>query len=83
MELKEAKKIIREKFPNSYYSSKKGGFVFRKNYFWGITQSSEPFANRKVEELKELGINGTIVSHGNNYKPWPKDSYFEAVIAVC
>lgn len=79
---KDVKKIIKQKFPSAYLSAKKGGFVFKQNYYWGVTKSSEPFANRIVEELKSLGLNSEIVSHNNTYRPWPKDSYFEAVIKI-
>lgn len=82
MDIKEIKKIIRDKYPTSRFSNKKGGFVFTLKYYWGITKPSEPYALRIAEELKALGLNPTIVNHSNNYKPWPKDSYFEAVISI-
>ncbi len=86
---KKLKKLFLEKFEKARFSSKKGGYVFKTTYFWGMTKDSLPYGEKKVKLVEQFlldnGVTNAIVKlvdHSNNYHSWPKDSWFEAVVSI-
>jgi len=62
------------------YSNKKGGFVFRKSYFYRHGQTEDKFAENVKVKTESLGLTPTVIDSTDRWAPWPKDSYFEAVL---
>lgn len=82
MSKKQIKNLFEEHtlYDISNYSYKKGGFVFKRSYFYGMMKDPKKFGQSIEEEAKIIGLTPIIVDTTNNWNRWPKDSWFEAVV---
>jgi hypothetical protein len=63
------------------YSNKKGGFVFKRGYFYRLGGSPQKLAESVKAKTTALGLTPKIVDTSDNWHAWPKDSWFEAVVS--
>lgn len=67
---------IRDFFPDRVIYRRDGRVVFRKNYFYPHGMTAEKWADTVLDRFPSA----RLVSSDDNWNPWPKDSFFEAVI---
>jgi len=65
------KSLIRERFDKTI-SKRDGTIEIRRGYFYRHGMTTEKFENRILKEIPTA----KIVDSGDNWQPWPKDSYF-------
>lgn len=74
--------LLKEAFGDKVsYSNKKGGFVFKRGYFYRSGGSSEKFAESVKAKTTALGLTPKVIDTSDNWHAWPKDSWFEAVVS--
>ncbi|MDO8640863.1 MAG: hypothetical protein Q7R33_04915 [Nitrosarchaeum sp.] len=83
MSKKEIAKLLEDNLSidNLKYSDKKGGFVFKRSYFYRHGMDSNKFAQGMIQRTQKLGLTPKLVDSHDNWNAWPKDSWFEAVIS--
>ena len=63
--------------------NKSGNVEFRRSYFYRHGNDPAKYADSAVKKLAAAGIEGAyIVNTADEWKEWPKDSYFMAEIAI-
>jgi hypothetical protein len=74
--------LLKEAFGDKVsYSDKKGGFIFKRGYFYRSGGSSEKFAESVKAKTTALGLTPKVINTSDNWHAWPKDSWFEAVVS--
>jgi len=62
------------------YSDKKGGFIFKRGYFYRHGMDSDKFANAIMARSRNVGLTPVLVDSADKWNRWPKGSWFEAVV---
>lgn len=62
------------------YSDQKGGFVFKRGYFYRQGMTSDKFANAVMTRSRNVGLTPVLLDSTDKWHRWPKDSWFEAVV---
>lgn len=80
----EIKAILDKMSPKSRYSSAKGGYVFKLYYFYrvqAVMEQFDRFEKDLVKTLTDRGLKPKVVKTSEHYNKYPKQSWFEVVIA--
>ena len=84
MEFKKlVKKILAESseiFPDKIVCKADGSIEVKRGYFYTHGYSAEKWAEKVKTELESAGLKVTPVNHRDDWREWPKDSYFVAIV---
>ena len=79
---KSMKAIIGNLTKDQVIAKRDGTFSIRRGYFYRHGMSAERFASGVVLALQRGGLDVDLVDSHDMWNPWPRDSYFEAIVRI-
>lgn len=77
------KKYLEENFIFDKVSkTKEGTFKIRRDYFYTHGMDEDKWGREVIAQLKKAGIEARVVKTRDEYKTWPKSSYFMAEVRI-
>ena len=77
------KKYLEENFIFDKVSGTKDGtFKIQRGYFYRHGMDEDTWGREVIAQLKKAGIKAKLIKTRDEYKTWPKGSYFMAEIKI-